>query len=187
MTAEEVRALKVGDIVWMLCRDEEPGTAVKCEVTKPVDEYELVTIKCVGNPDCQGHRPWHGDISKTEVEVYEKAISRAESSIESNKGLIDAFLADNAEKKAGIEGLKAKLQKAKEEEVCWITDSGEVRKVRKSDYPCYIHYSTDHEAYIALARYYEAKLVETEARLEEVRNRLSNIPVILKSDEEEKE
>ena len=170
MTLEEVRQLKVGDIVWMLCLDEEPGTAVKCEVTKPANDCDVVTIKCVGRPDCKGHYPWHGDISKAEVEVYEKAISRAESSIESSEDSIKTETDNIAQKKADIEELKAKLAKAKEEEEsCWITDSGEVRKARKSDYPCYIHYATEREAYEALAKFYLEKYYETRRKVEETK------------------
>ena len=168
MTAEEVRALKVGDIVWMLCLDEAPGTAVKCEVTKTVDEYELATIKCVGNPDCIGHRPWHDDISKTEVEVYEKAISRAESSIEDNEKWIDNCQADIAEKKNDLEVLKAKLQKAKEEaeKKVWVVLGDCAVQISANDgmYDNYIKYETEQEAHEAIANYYKGKCEEALAK-----------------------
>lgn len=161
MTAEEVRALKVGDIVWMLCLDEEPGTAVKCEVTKTVDEYGLVTIKCVGNPDCKGHRPWHGDISKSEVEVYEKAISRAESSIEDSEQSTKNYQEDIKQNKANIENLKEKLAKAREEEqrTAWVIINEEVVQIFAHDktFSNCPKYATAEEAYEALAGYYKAQ------------------------------
>lgn len=164
MTAEEVRALKVGDHVWMLCRDEEPGTAVKCEVTKTGDEYRPVTIKCVGRADCIGHRPWHGDISKTEIEVYEKAIGRAESSIEANKELIDICQADIADKKSDLEVLKAKLQKAKEEaeKKAWVVLGDCAVQISANDgmYDNYIKYETEQEANEAIANHYKGKCEE---------------------------
>jgi len=115
MTREEVRLLKVGDIVWFLCVDEEPGTATKAVVTKRADDCDVVTIKCVDNPKCEGHRPWHDNIHKTEVEVYEKAISRAESSIEDSEQSIKNYQEDIKQKKANIENLKEKLAKARAE------------------------------------------------------------------------
>ena len=161
MTLEEVRQLKVGDIVWMLCLDEEPGTAVKCEVTKPANDCDVVTIKCVGRPDCKGHYPWHGDISKTETEVYEKAISRAESSIESSEDSIKTEKDNITQKKADIETLKAKLEEAKGKLV-WITNCGEVQQVSSEDtgYANFIKYATKQEAYEALAEYYKGKYEE---------------------------
>ena len=176
MTREEVRALKVGDIVWFLCVDEEPGTATKAVVTKRADDCDVVTIKCVDNPKCEGHRPWHDNIHKTEVEVYEKAISRAESSIEDSEQSIKNYQEDIKQKKANIENLKEKLAKARaKEQKVWIVDfeEGKVYCSTKKHWenglegyeydmgsdryqPC----PTEQGAYEALAEYYTKKAEE---------------------------
>lgn len=160
MTLEEIRQLKVGDLVWMLCRDEEPGTAVKCEVTKAVNDYDVIAIKCVDNPKCKGHRPWYGDVCKTKVETYEKAIEKTQDSIDRSEGIIESEKKQIEEKKADLKTLKERLDKAKEEDLVWITNCGEVQQVFAHDHVFrnFIHYATQEEAYEALAKHLERKL-----------------------------
>lgn len=115
MTQEEVRQLKVGDIVWILCRDIEPGTAAKCRVTKGDDGYGTVEVKCVGRPDCEGHSVWYGDIRKSEVEVYKKAIASAKSIIDCNNETIRCCREENRQKKMDIVFFREALAKIKAE------------------------------------------------------------------------
>ena len=166
MTLEEIRQLKVGDYVWMLCRDEEPGTAVKCEVTKAVNDYDVITIKCVDNPKCKGHRPWYGDVYKTKIETYEKVIEKTQDSIDRSEGIIESEKKQIEEKKADLKTLKERLDKAKEEDLVWITNCGEVQQVFAHDHVFrnFIHYATQEEAYDALADYYRHKFIEASVK-----------------------
>jgi hypothetical protein len=168
MTREEVRLLKVGDIVWFLCVDEEPGTATKAVVTKRADDCDVVTIKCVDNPKCEGHRPWHDNIHKTEVEVYEKAISRAESSIEDSEQSIKNYQEDIKQKKANIENLKEKLAKARAEaeRTAWVICNEEVVQIFAHDktFSNVPKYATQEEAYEALADYYKEEFIEASVK-----------------------
>lgn len=187
MTEKEFENLKVGDKVFCIANwwdGTEEHKAYELEVKGKEESKGIVNTYCERGKEkcsCAGHCLSRYSVFLTKTEAWEDCIKSKEEAIERLEN-------QKAGEQRMLDRYRAGLAKAKEEEdTCWITDSGEVRKVRKSDYPCYIHYATDHEAYIALARYYEAKLVETEAKLEEVKNHLSNMPATPKREEEKKE
>lgn len=164
MTREEVKLLKVGDIVWIMCRDEEPGTAAKCRVTKEADEDDIVEVKCVDRADCKGHRLWRGDVRKSEVEAYENEIGRASSTIRGNNDTIRNCRAENKKKRSNLKVLTARLEKAREEaeKPAWVVLGDCAVRISANDgmYDNYIKYETKQEAYDAIADYYKNKFIE---------------------------
>lgn len=149
MTEKEFEQLKVGDKVWIF-------------LSKPKETFVIAKQKDIGSGILSvkvyngGFQPTYCAeyVFLTKSEALEAEIKHEEKIVENNERGI-------AKAKERIDRYKEELAKAKEEEEsCWITDSGEVRKVRKSDYPCYIHYATEREAYEALAKFYKGKYEE---------------------------
>lgn len=153
MTEKEFEHLKVGDKVWSVTNIWIEGKAL----------YEM---RVVGKRSDLGYieTSWLDGSHKTNFFRLDCHTSKAKA-LEAVIACCEAHIKDKendiAYEKKEVDRYKAELAKAKEEEeVCWITDSGEVRKVRKPDYPCYIHYATEREAYEALAEYYKGKYEE---------------------------
>jgi hypothetical protein len=185
MTEKEFEQLKAGDKVWIyhgflseavVISKQENCVEFKADSLLPTK----FNHKFVGITKSQA--------IEGEIELQEKYVELAKTEL--------------GQRKATLSALKDELAKVKEEEtVVWVVDfdKGEVVRSTKKRWeasvenyewtmgsarykPC----ETEHEAYIVLARHYEKKLAETEAKLEEVKNRLSNIPAIPKQEEETK-
>ena len=155
MTEKEFENLKIGDEVWVGV-DWFSDNPKKDEITsfkvegKEWGEEATGSVVFCGGVSIKRHRCF---LTKTEAWEYKVKC-------------YEEFLVNH---KKALARYKAELSKAKEEEeVCWITDSGDVRKVRKSDYPCYIHYATEREAYEALAKFYKGKYEEALGKAGEI-------------------
>lgn len=189
MTEKEFEQLKAGDKVWIyhgflseavVVSKQENCVEFKADSLLPTKfDYKFVGIT-------------KSQALEGEIELQEKYVKLAETELGQRQATLSALKDELA---------KAKKEEEEREKKVWTVDfeEGSVTCSEKwrwegsaENYewslgsarykPC----ETEHEAYIVLARHYEKKLAETEAKLEEVKNRLSNIPAIPKQEEETK-